>query len=117
MKPFGHLGFSLVTFFIALPFTQVIVDFVTVAVAGEALAVGVGEVVGDAVGEGEGDGDGATAFSCFNRTCKVGEEKVKPYAPSINQPFAGSSLRTVVSTISVSPSLEIEISATTGASV
>ena len=93
LNPAGHLGEAPVTFFIVLPFTQVIEDVlgtlltlvVGVLLVGElvvgvlvvgVLAVGVLGVA--ATGVLAADVGDATASFCFNLTFNVGEEKVIP---------------------------------------
>ena len=75
LNPAGHLGEAPVTFFIVLPFTQVIED-VLGALVGALLVVGV--VSGAATGVLTAGVAVATASFCFNLTFNVGEEKVIP---------------------------------------
>ena len=79
-----------VTFFINLPFMQVIVTFLAaIGVTdgeGVALCVGVGVGAGVGVGVGVGEGVGVGA-SCESLTLMVGEEYVNPLAESRNQLF------------------------------
>ncbi len=87
LNPFGHFGFTPVTFFVAEPFTHVMetrfleealgVFSTGCTITGEALGVGVG------VGLGDGTGGG----SWVNFTLIVGSEKVKPAAERKTQPF------------------------------
>jgi hypothetical protein len=60
LYPFGHTGFTAVTFLLILPLTQVIVDFFA---EGAAVAVGAGSAFAGA--------------PCDNFTLIVGDEKVK----------------------------------------
>jgi len=92
------------TFLIVLPFTQVIDVFLAATGAAVALDDGEGVGVGDAV---------ATAASWVSFTRTVGEEKVKPYAPSFSQPFF--SLITVVAVFASPFSEVIETVALIGA--
>ena len=75
-----------VTFFINLPFMQVIVTFLAAigVTDGEGVALCVGVGVGAGVGVGVGVGAGA---SCESLTLMVGEEYVNPLAESRNQLF------------------------------
>ena len=78
LNPAGHLGEAPVTFFIVLPFTQVIED-----VLGALLTLVVGVLAVGVLGVGAtgvlaADVGDATASFCFNLTFNVGEEKVIP---------------------------------------
>ena len=84
LNPAGHLGLTAFTFFVNLPFTQVIVDFfITVetgltADSGEGVAVGVGE--GSTVGA-TGSGVTGCAFAlCVTFIFMTGAEKWNPAA-------------------------------------
>jgi hypothetical protein len=63
LYPAGHLGFIAVTFFVALPFTQVIELFLITAGFAGALAAGLAEADGVGVGA-----------SCESFTLIVGDE-------------------------------------------
>ena len=88
-----------VPFLEVFPFTQVIVAFLAAA--------------GLTVPTGEGVGAGAASWVSFTRT--VGEENVKPYAPSFSHPFF--SLITVVAAFASPFSEVIETVALIGAAV
>ena len=63
LNPAGHFGFIAVTFFVTLPFTQVIVNFLVVDFA---LAVGLGKGVAVGTGVAVGVGEALAAASILN---------------------------------------------------
>jgi hypothetical protein len=83
LKPFGHLGFSALTFVVLIPLVHEIVFFVfftaEMAEDGKAVGDGVGMGVGVVVTTGAGT-------SCLMATRTVGLEYVKPAALRESQP-------------------------------
>jgi hypothetical protein len=73
LNPTGHFGLTALTFFVAFPFTHVIVDFFTTVEAG--LTTG----SDDGVGEGSGTAGCAVAL-CVTFIFIIGAEKWNPAA-------------------------------------